>query len=642
MPNGSVVWIASGTVTGKLLPVRRPDHVIVSDAHLLPFDPGVGRHRLYVGEMAEGAHWFYALTHGENAIDTVKIPVDEVIEAFPDAAEGMMSSEDPAWNRMMLLYDEPIHVDQRGLVEFCYDRLQIRSDKPIEFLTERQRSAAKDQLHQKQRIIPFDIHAGQKVYLAKKEQMLAERGGKPWFIVLKSRRIGITALEQAVSYRVVSTQPYSDVATLTHKMESSQRIFGMVSMFHQLDRDAVPLMDRGSKSALRLANGSNFFIGTAGGEGFLRGEGVARVHWSEVSKSCRGPHQFTKVADLWAGLAGAASHGEVTLETTANGKEWFWAQWQEAIENLNEFKPIFLRWFDDPLNRLADGTFNVEEILDTLNDDEVRLQRDEGLDINQIAFRREMRRIYKRLTPQEMPEDDKSCFLSTGVNYFDPDAMTALLESVPLRQATAKVLSIPGGKATIWSDPLPNRKYVIGVDTSEGIPGNDRGGIGILDKESGEQVAAVHGYFRPRLLAEIAVEWSKRYNNALLGIERQNHGHAVLQRVVEHGAPFNRPHFRGGSLYYYKKGETLAMSREGWSTDGQTRDMMLDDLADAISQGWMKVNDPVFVDEMTSFNLQTNGRFEADPAAHDDAVMKWAIAWQMRKVRMPSPSITVL
>lgn len=60
---------------------------------------------------------------------------------------------------------------------------------------------------------------------------------------------------------------------------------------------------------------------------------------------------------------------------------------------------------------------------------------------------------------------------------------------------------------------------------------------------------------------------------------------------------------------------------------------MLDDLAEAIENGEMKCRDQDFLSECLSFRLQSNGKYGADPGTHDDTIFKWAIAWQMRKVR---------
>ena len=130
------------------------------------------------------------------------------------------------------------------------------------------------------------------------------------------------------------------------------------------------------------------------------------------------------------------------------------------------------------------------------------------------------------------------------------------------------------------------------------------------------------------------------YNNALLAVERENHGHAVLQKVQELG--YRKPHWRGGVLYYFQKGRDLKASRAGWSTNAISRPVMLDNLADAMGDGSLKINDRAFVDECLSFRRQANGKFEADSGAHDDTVMKWAIAWQMVQQRMEKPRITLI
>ncbi len=69
---------------------------------------------------------------------------------------------------------------------------------------------------------------------------------------------------------------------------------------------------------------------------------------------------------------------------------------------------------------------------------------------------------------------------------------------------------------------------------------------------------------------------------------------------------------------------------------------MLDHLADALHEDSITVRCREFIDELSCFNMQDNGKFEADQGAHDDHVMKWAIAWAMREVRMPKPTITIL
>lgn len=564
---------------------------------------------------------------------------DAVLRAFPDQKRLIPSATDPYYERHFLLKDVLPRYETQSFIVFTRSRCKVRTDKPLHLLSKAQQAEARDQHGTP--VVTFDVSRLQKRYLAQK-RLAVMKGKRPWYLLLKYRRGGFTTIEQAQSYMVAVTRPRSAVATLAHTGQSTSRIFRIALLYHERDPKA-PKRISDSKTVLEFQNGSQFFVGTAGGHGFARGDTLQRVHGSEVSKwmrSKRATASMEDVEDLSAGLLGAASNGEVVFETTPNGREWFCIQYEESKLGLNEFTPIFLRWFDDPMNRMAPGTFDPQEIMDTFSPEELALIAKHNLDLAQIAFRRQAKKVYKRLFPQEMPEDDKTCFLASGVCFFDTDVILSMLEIMPEQKSEGKWRTLRGGYEVRWKEPEEGRSYVAGCDTSEGLPGCDLNGVGILDKESGEQVASIHGLFNPRVLAGQAVRICRDYNDALLGIERENHGHAVLQRVVELG--YRKPHFRGGPLFYFDKRQDVRKSRPGWTTNGETRPVMLEDLAEAVEQRWMKVHDQDFLGECLSFRLQSNGKFEADSGAHDDTVMKWAIAWQMRKYKRPKPRIALV
>jgi len=577
---------------------------------------------------------------GQTSVDVKlhRFDKDAVLLAFPDQERLVPAKTDSFYERHFALLDVLPRYETQSFIVFARTRCKVKTDKPLHLLSQNQQAEAKDQHGTP--VVSFDVSQLQKRYLAQK-RLAVMQGKKPWFLLLKYRRGGFTTIEQAMSYMVAVTRPRSSVATLAHTGQSTSRIFRIAMLYHDMDPNC-PKRISDSKTVLEFQNGSQFFVGTAGGHGFARGDTLQRVHGSEVSKwmrSKRATASMEDVEDLAAGLLGAASNGEIVFETTPNGREWFCIQYEESKLGLNEFTPIFLRWFDDPMNRLHPGQYNAEEILDTLNGEEIALIAKHGLDMSQIAFRRQAKKIYKRLFPQEMPEDDKTCFLASGVCFFDTDAILSMLEIMPEQRTVGTWKHLAGGYEVRWKEPDMTRQYVAGCDTSEGLPGCDLNGVGILDKESGEQVASVHGLFNPRVLAEHAVRICHDYNDAMLGIERENHGHAVIQRVIALG--YRKPHFRGGPLFFFDKRQEVKKSRAGWTTNGETRPVMLEDLAEAVEQRWLKVHDQDFLGECLSFRLQSNGKFEADSGAHDDQVMKWAVAWQMRKYKRPKPRIAI-
>lgn len=473
------------------------------------------------------------------------------------------------------------------------------------------------------RLIPLTLNNVQRRILAIKKATVA--AGKPAkFLILKYRRGGITTFEQALSYQMAVQNHNAKVVTLAHTATDTDLIFEIPLLMHAKDEKAPSSPKRGNRHMLKFPTlNSSFYCGTAGATGFGRGQTLHRVHGSEVSRwhERSGGRQLAMQDELIIGLTEAASHGEITMETTPKGEEWFSSTYRDAKKGLNDWTPIFLPWFVDDDNQLNVTPEEATEIRDTLDDEELTLVTAHKLTVQQIAWRRSKKRG-QRLFPQEYPEDDESCFMRSGTSFFDADKVIRLVKALP---DDGPRKHVPGGYYVEWEKPEDGVKYVMGADTSEGLPGCDPNGFGILRKDTGAQVAALHGIFKPKQLAERIKKGHLRYNRALIGIERENHGHAVLLALKEMGVKHPR------RVYHFKKG------RSGWSTNAETRPVMLDELGTWLDESDSdKVRDRDLLSECLTFRLQTGGKFEADSGCHDDTIFKWGIALQMRKVRSRS------
>lgn len=583
-----------------------------------------------IGSLPDREHWFYKAARQDPARRSVRIAADVVAKAFPDQRrileEERKRLDKTTFARTMQLLDV-VSTGFGSFSRFSRTRLWVRSDKDRRFLDKAQLAIATKA--EGTPLLPFHASPVQKRYLAAKR--LARMQGKPpRFLLLKYRRGGFTTVEQGQSYELCCEKPRSSVATLAHTAEATARIFKMVHTFHENDPHAPRLLGVGNARRLAFAdNRSEFFIGTAGSSAFGRGDTLNRVHGSEVAFWCEGPNQFDDVNNLVAGLTEAASNGEVVLESTPNGVNWFCTTYKDAKQGLNNYTPIFLPWFSDPANVAMPGTFNPEEIQDTLTDREKELISTFKLSLAQIAFRRSKIKENRTLFVQEYPEDDVTCFLVSGTLYFDPEMVQTRLGLLQKKAPPTKK-QIPGGH--LWTakkytpEELKGRRFVVGSDTSEGIPGCDPSGYGVMDHKTGEQVEWTHGLFKPAQLGEMVHKASKKWNDALIGIERQNHGHAVIQKVQDLGGKQARSHEQGGVLFHYNG------DRAGWSTDATSRPVLLSMLAQAIedrADGW---NDALMLDECTTFRKQSDGQWRADSNCHDDAIIKWGIAEQMRHV----------
>lgn len=477
-------------------------------------------------------------------------------------------------------------------------------------------------------VVPFVWNPLQRKYDAIKNRLRAS--GKPLrILILKPRRIGFTTFEQAESYYCVQ-QRNRRVLTLAQDAEKTASIFRIAKFFQERDPHASPIKGPGNTYKLEYPTlNSIFFCGTAAGGG-NRGDTFQRVHGSEVAHWRKGPRQVEHQREILAGITEAASHGEIVLETTAKGSELFKILYETSKKGGNEWTPVFFAWFDDPSN--ADPVENEDErvsIMESLDAREAELVKTRGLSAEQIKWRR---RSIARLGPifkQEYPEDDVTCFLISGTCYFDRDRIVQMLESMPDYANEpvegVRYRHIPEGYACEWRPPVTASDYVCGCDTSEGLEGANPSGFGILKSDTFEQVYWEHGLFTPRTLAERMVAACRRYNDALCGVEKQNHGHAVIDNVRRLGYSAAQR-----QLYFHRP------NMPGWSTDAQSRPVMLEVLRSSIcpedGASGMIVHDRQLLSECLTFNRQSGDFYGADPGAHDDCVMKWAIAAMMRRV----------
>ena len=80
----------------------------------------------------------------------------------------------------------------------------------------------------------------------------------------------------------------------------------------------------------------------------------------------------------------------------------------------------------------------------------------------------------------------------------------------------------------MWLPPVPGTEYVVAVDTAGGGSEGDFAAVQVLARESGLQCAELQQRLPPLELARVAAALAREYGGALLAVERNNHGTAVL------------------------------------------------------------------------------------------------------------------
>lgn len=160
-------------------------------------------------------------------------------------------------------------------------------------------------------------------------------------------------------------------------------------------------------------------------------------------------------------------------------------------------------------------------------------------------------------------------------------------------------------------------------DTSEGDINSDFSAASVIKcfPLPIEQVALLVGRWTPDIFSEKVYKMGLAYNKAIIGVERNNHGHAVLLNL-------SNGIVRAGAVRYPPYPEIYAgMDRKlGWLTSGLTKPIMIEELDRAMRSGQLIVNSKRFISEARKFQYAGANKMGAPSGGHDDVVMANAVA----------------
>lgn len=387
--------------------------------------------------------------------------------------------------------------------------------------------------------------------------------------------------------------------------------------------------------------GSVIKTGTAQNTSVGRSDTIQIVHGSEIGEWPNGEELVASLLQTVPRRPGTM----IFLESTAKGRgNYFHKEWEAAKKGDSVFEPFFFPWWQHDEYEIEEEITDYDEeelsIIEQMKDAEIPEERIP----HKIAYRRYKKKEFSSdpmKIYQEYPSTDFEAFLASGRARFDISALLALEREAGKHEATYYELTENKGriiKATqvedsplkIWDLPTDIDEFVIGADVAEGISvtsGSKTGDYSVAEvmrKSDMKTVARWRGHVDPDMFAHILDKLGRFYNNALMGVEINNHGLAVVQRLRD---------LFYTNLYRRERGIDerfeVTTSKLGWKTDMKTKPLMIDALGEAIRDNLLIDYDQVFVSEAMTYVVDDNGRTNADTGAYDDAVIAKAIALQM-------------
>lgn len=442
------------------------------------------------------------------------------------------------------------------------------------------------------------------------EDYIERRGHRNY--ILKARQLGFSTLGLIDLLDETIWNRNTTSAIVAHEKQKVVKLFEIVKRAYE----NLP-NDPRVKPKVSIENRNELYFPDINSKIYVtvdtRGETVHNLHVSELAFI---NHADTKLA---ATLESVPKDGRITYETTANGMaNYAFDEWNSAE---SEYTKFFYNWLWDPEYRLeTEKTIEelyqeyrplaieyglIEDIVDRYN-----------LDAEQLNFYLSKVRRHKKLVLQEYPFNDIEAFIASGLGVFSSTDIAKYEPMAPINRKWSDCL--------IWEEPLDGFKYVLGVDSSEGL-GKDNACIQVLNAHTGFQAAEfATPNVKPDQLAAYALEIAKWYNNALIVPEINSSGTSLVDHLkTKYYNIYKR------EVFDKRTKETREML--GWRTTGTTKPLLVNALEEAVREEYISVNSKETLGEMRTFvRTDAQGRqgYGAEGTNKDDRVIALGLAYQ--------------
>lgn len=414
-------------------------------------------------------------------------------------------------------------------------------------------------------------------------------------VVVKARQVGITTAARAqqlkTAYCTSSAHKYALISFHDRSAKHLRRI----------DKKWLQGLPKLLQRKLSLDNATDFEFAdtqaglsayTAGSRGGTRSFSFSAAHLSEFA-FYNDPDETLAQVEATVGKG-----GNIIIESTVNAPG---DAYHRIVENsAHNGWALFTYWwwqYPDYRENVPHGfkpTKEEEELIGLYN-----------LDWEQLSWRRHIvHTLGLEKFRREYPACLDDCFLSRKGTFFD----SAVLDTIDVIDYDFNTAS----NGLQIEKPNPADRYVIGADPGGGV-GGDYSAFVVVSCGTMQPVYTFRdNKISPRDFAHRLVQVGSKYNDALILVEGNNHGHAVILEL-------NNCQYRHLWLN--------AESGKAWTTTAQSKIDAYNTLRDAIPL--IRVMDRATLMELKALSIPP-GKVtpEAPNGLHDDCAISIALAYR--------------
>jgi hypothetical protein len=438
--------------------------------------------------------------------------------------------------------------------------------------------------HQTRGIIPFELYEFQ-------EETLQDFIDNDRNIVLKSRQMGISTLVSAYALWTMIFNPGKNVLILSTVQNTSKETVSKIRLANNNLPSwlKVPTVED-NRLSLKFKNESRVLAASSAADS-ARGFSAYLLVMDECAFIDNAEEVWTSAQQTMA------TGGRAILLSTPNGVGNFFHQmWVDAEAKKNTFKTTRLKWDRHP-------------------------ERDQSWRNRQTD----------ELGPKRASQECDTEFLSSGNTVIE----SHLVEFYKQTKAKdpVEMRGVDRGY-WIWEYPDYSRNYIVAADVARG-DSTDYSAFHVIDVESLTQVAEYRGQINTKDYGNVLVGVATDYNNALLIVENNNIGWAVLQQIIDRQYP--NTFYSNADLQYVdvERQLTNKYNREdkrmvpGFTNSQKTRPLLISKLDTYFREQSLVVYSKRLLDELSVFIWDGN-KATAMKGYNDDLVMSFCIGLWVR------------
>jgi hypothetical protein len=433
--------------------------------------------------------------------------------------------------------------------------------------------------HPQKGLIPFKLYDFQ-------EDCLRNYRANRFNVILKARQLGISTITAAYIAWLMMFQREKNVLVIATKFSTAANLVKKVKAIIKNLPEWIKLtaVSIDNRTSFELSNGSQIKASSTSSDAG-RSEALSLLVIDEAA-------HVEGLDELWVGLYPTLSTGGrcIALSTPNGVGNWFHKTFKEAESASNDFYPMTLKW-------------------------DVHPDRDEEW------FEKETKNMSKREIAQEL----QCNFNMSGETVFNPEDMVLISSMIkdPIYKTGFD------RNVWIWEKAIDGESYLLSADVARG-DGRDYSVFHVFKLSTMEIVCEYRGKVTPDIFSRILFDSASEYNGAMLVVENNSVGYAVLDKLIE--MDYQNIYYSIKSTHEYVDqylGEQQSNAVPGFTMSLKTRPIIISKLEEFVRNKLFTTYSSRLYNEMKTF-IWNNGRPEAMRSYNDDLTIACAIGCWVR------------